>query len=266
MSDEVPIRSISRALRVLQVINRGRSLTLTQISRGTSLPYPTVARLVQTLLHEGMLEREPGRKRYRPTAMVQTLSHGFQGHGRLVRAARPHIVELTKALGWPVTLAVHVGHRMVVQDSTHALTSLTFNHYYPGYAMPLLGSAAGKVFLAFTDRTERDLIIETLSRLPPEQGADKLTIQRFAELLDTILRQGYATGVRNIFTENPGKTSSIAVPIIVDGKVTGTLTLAFFQAAMALPEAVQQYLGPLYECARRTIETLATIEDLPDQG
>ena len=264
--DEVPIRAISRALRILQVVNRGQSLTLTQIARGTSLPYPTVSRVVQTLVHEGMLEREPGRKRYRPTAMVQTLSHGFQGHGRLVRAARPHIVALTKDIGWPITLSVHVGHRMVVQDSTHSLTSLTFNHYYPGYSMPVLGCAAGKVYLAFTDSGERELIISTLSRLPLEQGSDKLTIERFEEMKDLIMRQGYATGVRNIFTENPGKTSSIAVPLIVDRRVKGTLTLAFFQAAMNLPEAVQKFLGPLNECARRTIESLALVRDPPEAG
>src|SRR3546814_8763270 len=77
----IPIRSISRAIAVLQAINRGGSLTMMEIARASAVPYPTACRIVQTLLHEGLVERESARKRYQPTALVQTLAHGFQGHG-----------------------------------------------------------------------------------------------------------------------------------------------------------------------------------------
>lgn len=77
MEKGVPIRAISRGLAVLQAVNRHGGLTMMEIAQLSEVPYPTACRIVQTLLHEGMLEREPGRKRYRATASVLTLSSGF---------------------------------------------------------------------------------------------------------------------------------------------------------------------------------------------
>ncbi|MET0250236.1 MAG: helix-turn-helix domain-containing protein, partial [Sphingobium sp.] len=158
----IPIRSISRALSVLQAVNRGRSLTMMEIAQASGVPYPTACRIVQTLLHEGMIEREATRKRYQPTALVETLAHGFQGHGALVRVAHPHMAALTRDFGWPLSLTTHVGSSMVLRDSTHAQTSLTFNAYFPGFAMPILACAAGLVYLAYADAEERDGILDTL--------------------------------------------------------------------------------------------------------
>lgn len=89
-----PIRSLSCGIAVLLKINRSGSASLMDIAKAPNLPFPTVSRLVQSLLHERLIEREADRRRYRPSALVQTLAHGFQGNARLVKAARPHIVEL----------------------------------------------------------------------------------------------------------------------------------------------------------------------------
>jgi IclR family mhp operon transcriptional activator len=171
MEKGVPIRAISRCVSVLQAINRAGSLTMMDVAHASGVPYPTACRIVQTLLLEGLIEREPARKRYRPTALVQTLSHGFQAHGRLVEAARPHIVDLTKRHGWPVSLASHVGQRMVIRDSTHTLTSLTFNNYYPGYTLPILESASGCAHIAFTSEEDRANILSTLRAVPEMRTA-----------------------------------------------------------------------------------------------
>lgn len=257
MSSQPSIRSVTRALSVLQAVNRGGSLSMGEIARAAAVPYPTASRIVHTLVEEGMLEREPARKRYRPTALVQTLSQGFQGHGPLVRAARPHIVGLTRRVGWPISLVTHVGHRMIVQDSTHAMTSLTFNQYYPGYSMPILGSAAGKAYLAFTSAEEREMILETLDLLPPSPAQDKFAVDAFRSKIGDIVRDGFASVGRNWFTANPGKTSSLAVPLLLNGRVEGTLTLAFFAAAMSIEEAALKYLPDLRAVALAIVADLA---------
>src|SRR5688500_2729341 len=102
----VPIKSFSRAIMALQAINRHGSMTMIDIARAAGVPYPTAHRIVQTLLFEGLIEQEPARKNYRPTALVQTLSLGFQHDDRLVTIARPHIVALTARVGWPVSIAI----------------------------------------------------------------------------------------------------------------------------------------------------------------
>jgi IclR family mhp operon transcriptional activator len=69
-------------------------------------------------------------------------------------------------------------------------------------------------------------------------------------LVDEILADGYATRGYNRFTHNPGKTSSIAVPIFAkDNGVAGTLTLAFFSSSTKMADAVAQFSGPLRDTA-----------------
>jgi IclR family mhp operon transcriptional activator len=249
MEKGVPIRSLSRGIAVLQAINRGRSLSMMEIASASEVPYPTACRLVQTLVYEGLIEREPSRRRYRPTALSQTLSHGFQGHAALVEAARPHIVELTRQVGWPISLTTHVGHSMVVRDSTHALTALTFSYYYPGYAVPVLECAAGLAYLSHIPAAERDSILRTLKLLPGSAASHVIKLFEEDGLADRIHARGYAARINNQFTNNPGKTSSIAVPILDDGDIAGAITLAFFSSATVMSEATRQFLDPLRQTA-----------------
>jgi len=257
MEKGVPIRSISRCISVLQAINRAGSLTMMEVAHSSGVPYPTACRIVQTLLYEGLIEKEPARKRYRPTALVQSLSHGFQGHDRLVTAARAHIVDLTRKLNWPISLATQVGSVMVIRDSTHALTSLTFTHYYPGYTLPILDCASGQAFLAHTDAATRSSI---LAALPPPHDAASAARRKLAQsgaLFETIRAQGYAASGRNKFTETPGKTSSLAVPILDGDQVAGALVLIYFSSAIAMNEAPRLFADDLKAAAARISDDLA---------
>lgn len=245
----VPIRAVSRALSVLQAVNRGRSLTMTEVARASGIPYPTACRIVHSLVHDGMIEQEPDRKRYRPTALVESLAHGFQGHGALVQAARPHMRALTRDIGWPLSLTTHVGSSMVLRDSTHAQTSLTFNAYFPGYAMPILGCAAGLAYLAQVDDAEREGILSTLRHDANSETRDMLSVLDGGELLETVRKSGYAARDFNRFTENPGKTSSIAIAVVDGDKVIGALAVAFFASALKLERAIEQLLPRLQACA-----------------
>lgn len=231
------IRAIVRGLRVLQEINRGGSITMMQICRQAGIPYPTACRIIETLIKEGMVEREPARKRYRATALVRTLSVGFQDEDALVAVARPHIVALCHRHNWPISITTRVGHSMMVRDSTHKLTSLTLHNYSPGYTLPIIECSTGKAYLAFCEEAERDAILSGLKRLdgPAERLAGLLLHDD--TMLSGIRAKGYATQARNAYTAVPGKTSSVAVPIIKDGAIKGALGLIFFAAAMPMQRA-----------------------------
>jgi IclR family transcriptional regulator, mhp operon transcriptional activator len=197
-----------------------------------------------------VIEREPARKRYRATALVQTLSSGYHDDSQLVAIARPHIEALCDKLLWPISITSRVGAHMMVRDSTHTRTSLTLNNYYPGFTLPIMECSSGKAHMAFCSDDEREHIVEGLRTI---EGA----AERMATLLlsqDTLLREirdkGYATQSRNAYTANPGKTSSIAVPILRDGQVVGSLVLIFFSVAMPLEKAIEQYVAPLQSTAQ----------------
>lgn len=245
----IPIRAVSRAISVLQAINQAGSMNMMDIAQASQVPYPTACRIVQTLLHEGLIEREERRKHYRPTALVQTLSQGFVGYGELVHIARPHISALTRDIGWPITLSTHVGNSMVLRDSTHSLTSLTFSEYHPGYMMPILDCAAGLVHLAFSSEEERNTILNNLSRFDDESIQHMLEILNEGALIDAVRASGYAARGYNRFTLNPGKTSSISVPILGRTGVLGCLSVAFFATTLEIREGVRELLPRLKSCA-----------------
>lgn len=250
MEKGVPIRAITRGLSVLQAVNRGGSITMMEIARTSQVPYPTACRIVQTLLHEGMIEREPSRKRYRATALVQSLASGYHDDSQLVEIARPHIEALTDKLLWPISITSRVGAHMMVRDSTHTRTSLTLNNYYPGFTLPIMECSSGKAYMAFCSEAEREHLLEGLRTI--EGAAEKMATLLLSNdnLLREVRRQGYATQSRNAYTANPGKTSSIAVPLFRGEEVAGAITIIFFSVAMPMEKAVEQFLAPLIQTAR----------------
>jgi IclR family mhp operon transcriptional activator len=260
MEKGVPIRSISRCVSVLQAINRAGDLSLMEIAKTAKVPYPTACRIVQTLLHEKLIEREPTRKHYRPTALIQSLSNGFQVRSQLVAVAREHIVALTKKHGWPISIATRVGQSMVIRDSTHALTYLTFNNYAPGYMLPILESAAGKAYLAYADADERELIIRELRASGGTWDFLTMKMLESGDLVDDIRKVGYAVKGRNRFTETPGKTSSIARPLFGAEGVVGSIVLIFFSSTMKIDDALSKFDADLKMTADRISESLIELE------
>lgn len=246
----VPIRAITRGLSVLQAINRGASITMMEIARSAQVPYPTACRIVQTLLHEGMIEREPARKRYRATALVQSLASGYHDDSQLVGVSRPHIEALCQELLWPISVVSRVGAHMMVRDSTHTMTSLTLNNYYPGFTLPIMECSSGKAYMALCDDHEREQVLEGLRMV--EGAAERMATLLLSSdtLLKEIRRDGFATQARNAYTANPGKTSSIAVPLFKDGKVIGAVVLIFFSVAMSMEKAIERFVGPLKATAQ----------------
>ena len=258
MDKGVPIRSITRCLAALKAINRHGSLSMMQIAKASQVPYPTACRIVQTLLYEGLIEQEPARKHYRATALVQTLATGFQHDDELVRIARPHIVDLTRRVGWPISIAIRVGREMMLRDSTHANSSLTFEHYYPGFTLPILDSASGKVSMAFADDEDRAMVLRYI-RVSQDIDLNYLATAEVGLDVERIRTDGYAIQGRNHHNLTPGKTSSIAVPIFRNGQFEAAMTLAFFVSAMKLSTALERYLGDLKDTAAAISHDLSNL-------
>ena len=109
--------------------------------------------------------------------------------------------------------------------------------------MPLLECASGHVYLAHASDEERRNIIEGLERL--HSRSPLLPLFKSGRPVTRIQEDGYATYERNPHTPNPGKTSSISVPIFDKDYLAGALTMAFFASAMPVAEAVKRHLADL---------------------
>ena len=219
------------------------------IARHGKLPYPTAFRIVQTLIHEGLVEQEPVRKRYRPTALVQSLANGYNAQTRIAEIAREHMSDFTREMGWPVFISVRVGTQMVVRDSTHAETSLTFDLCHPGSTVPLLTSATGHALLSTIPEEELDQIVGWITRERPD--ASEVEIESLRDVLAMVRAKGFAAKPCASST----RTSSIAVPIVTDGQAEAVLTLTYFSAAMKQQTAVERYAQRLHDTAALITES-----------
>ncbi|QLC26355.1 helix-turn-helix domain-containing protein [Parasphingopyxis algicola] len=246
----IPIRAITRGLEVLRIISFGGSMNMAEIARSSRLPYPTVCRIVNTLVSDGYVEREPARKRFRVTGLVQSLSHGFQNDSRLVEVSRSHLVRLTKTLEWPMIVATRLGSSMIVRDGTHELTSLTLSHYYPGFTFPILDSASGRAYLAYCSPEEREACLRGIEVVEGSDCKHAINLARKHGDLEKIRQDGFATRDRNSFTSPPGKNSSIAAPIFNGSEVCGALALVFFATAMPMKAAIERYASEIKEGAK----------------
>ena len=244
-----PIRSLSRGLLVLQTINQEGSATLSTIGKRTNLPYPTVFRIVQTLMQDGYVEAEPHRKSYRASIVTKSLSSGFQDDSLLTSVARPHIVRLTERFAWPISIATRVGNMMMVRDSTHRLTSLTLSNYAPGFTLPIAECSSGKVFLSYCGDDERASIRKGLSLLQGPADRVALLLTENDALVNSIRAKGYATQVRNNYTNNPGKTSSISVPIMQQDRIFGAMAIVFFTVGLRMEDAEARFVPAMREAA-----------------
>lgn len=258
MERGVPVRAISRGFAVLSAISRDGPITMMGISRSAEVPYATACRIVQTLLHEGLIEREPGRKRYRVTSLVQTLATGFQEEDALAAEARPHMEELCRKVGWPISLATRVGTRMMVRASTHKMTSLTFTNYYPGFTLPIAECATGKAYLAHCGEEERQMIKDAWEATDSAASETGLVLMSDGVALQNIRTAGYALQARNLYNFEPGKTSSLAVPVRdASGALAGAMAIIYFASAIKPTEAAGKFLADMQETVAKIGEGLS---------
>jgi len=235
------IRSIRRGLAVLQAINQQSGMSLSEISRFVGMPHPTTIRILQTLLEEQLIERAPDEKTYRPTALVQSLSRGYTNDRQLLAVAHQHITELSRHVSWPISIASRVGSNMVVIDSTFSDSPLALSTYAAGYKVPLLDSASGHCHLGFCSEADLENIVSGLEVICKDKKSARMLRPRIDKIVREVRKNGYATHAWNDFTLTPGKTSSIAVPLVVDGRVLA-LVLVFIASALPLKIAAERFL------------------------
>lgn len=264
MERGVPVRSICRSIAVLQCINRGGDISIMEISRLTELPYPTVFRIIQTLMHEGMVECEASRKRYRATCKVESLAAGYREDGPLLAAANDSLIELTRTHSWPVTLSSAVGTSIVVRACTHDISPLVFSHYYRGDVFPLLDCAPGHVQLAFTDEASRESLLLALA--PKNRHSVALEMFRSGRLTRRIREDGYAAVDRTEHTKDPGKTSTISVPLPISEGKLAHLSMNFFSSSLSTHEAAQRYLPGLLDAAATILAKLKVSQPMGEAG
>jgi IclR family mhp operon transcriptional activator len=243
------VRALERGLAVLVAMNRHKVASVAELARETRLPRPTVYRLLETLSHAGFVTRSVAADRFCLARQIRTLSDGFVDDEWIADIAAPLMAEFTRQQVWPVALMTFEAGRMLIRETTHPASSLSIDYGMVGRRLPMLRTAAGRVYLAFCPDSECCAILDMLRHSP--DADDRFDERRLAALLYEIRTKGYAMQDREI---NP-KTSGISVPIRGEC-VLGSVSMVWIASALTLTEAEQRFLAPLQSLAGRIADEI----------
>jgi DNA-binding IclR family transcriptional regulator len=246
------VQSVVRAIDVLMAL-AAESKSLADVALATSLPKPTVSRLMKTLSYEGLVVKDPGSGLYLLGPGLVRLAQGVTRGGALVASlAKPGLISLWERTEETITLHVRAGAERICVEELPGSQPVRYTAAV-GSAAPLHAGAAGKLLLAFMDSDERNRLLRSLRLFPVTQH----TITDLSALkreLDQIKRQGWA------FSASEGFEGVNALSAPIRGPQAVTLAVSIVGPATRLTR--RRLLGFLDDLrgAARTIErSLASV-------
>lgn len=258
MTTYTNVRGLARGLQVLRTLNAmddGRA-TSQQIADLTGLHRTTVRRLLETLMEEGFVRRSASDDSFRLTLAVRSLSEGFTDTERIATVAPPIMGQLLQRVAWPSDLTTPDGDAMIIRETTHRFSRLSFHRAMVGRRLPILLTAAGRAYFATCPDEEREDILELL-----RSGAGGEEQQAFARN-DALVRKLIQRVREDGFGSNHGdwaaqaKIGAVAVAISADERVIASLNVVFLSRAVSLEDAARRYVPELQKAALDIAEAL----------
>lgn len=246
-----PIRALVRGLEVLTELNRLERAAINTLAAAASLPRTTTYRILETLRLAGYVERDAHDDCYRPTILVRALSAGFDDEALVAHIAKPLLAALGAQIVWPVAVATPSGSSMMIRETTDRQSPLALEQYSAGVRVPMLGSAAGRAYLAFCPAPQRDAMLELLARssLPEDRVARNRT--EVERLLSETRAQGFGMAQR---ARRVSEETSLAIPVRAKDTILATVSVRYAATAVPLRTAMEQFLPKMREVAQK-IET-----------
>ena len=248
MDSTRPIRALMRGLDALTVLNLRDGATVSEVAHEIRLPRTTVYRILETLCNSGFVYRDSADERYRLTILVRGLSGGFDDEAWVNQIAKPLIYALCSEIVWPVSIATLSGTKMMLREATDHSTPLAIDRYSAGFQLPLLASAAGRVYLANCPAAQRDALIEILARSNKEEDRQARDRGELLRVLGEIKSSGYSTVTR---TRRLVDEYAISVPVPMNDRTMAALTVRFIASALPLKSGVERFLPKLRQCAAK---------------
>lgn len=246
-------RGTLRTLAVLRALNERNSSSVSELSQATSIPRPSLYRILDTLCGAGYARRRPDDERYQLTPLIHRLSNGFEDDDWIRNIGVPFLRELQREIVWPTDIAVFMGDAMYLRATTWRDSPLAIDRRPLGLRVPVLQAASGRAYLAFCPASEREEVIRFLRNSSAAENA----LARDRRSLNRILAQTRANGYGQRFKEFMVETGSIAVPIRPAERVIGCLNITFIASALTPKQAASRYLDAISRTARQIEASLS---------
>jgi len=220
VGNETGVRSVDRAVSILDALAQGESRTGAEIARGLRVHRSTALRLLGTLERHGLVERDQRTARYRLGRRLPQLASVVTGEFDLRYLARPVCERLAAAVGETATLDVLVGDVIVPIEQATASTSVVSVNWL-GRRTPVHCTASGKAITAFGPESVRERLLSLpLDRVTPHTISGRAA-------LEAQLEEARQTGVARTHEELEVGLDAIAAPVFgVDGEVVAALDVS----------------------------------------
>jgi len=259
MTKYTNVRGLARGLEVLQALNRttGGLATSQQISDMTGLHRTTARRMLETLVESGFVRRSASDDSFRLTLNVRSLSEGFTDDERIATLAPPIMASLLQRVAWPSDLTTPDGDAMIIRETTHRFSQLSFHRSMVGRRLPMLLTAAGRAYFAMCPDEERTDILDLLRSGAggQEQQALASNDALVRSLIKRVRTDGFGANHGDWAAQN--KIGAVAVPIISQQKLLASLNIVFLLRAVSPSEAQRRYVPELQHAAAQMVALLA---------
>ncbi|RTL55176.1 MAG: IclR family transcriptional regulator [Bradyrhizobiaceae bacterium] len=151
-----------KAVGILEAIaSARRPLGVSEIGVLLGLPKPTAHRIVRMLESEGLLQHEPGTRRFVPGARLVKFGLDIVG-AAMLSAPRHSILEaLSQNVGETCNFGVMNGRHVVYLDRVESEWPLGLR-FEPGSRVPMYCTAMGKLFLSWLPKARRAALLGSM--------------------------------------------------------------------------------------------------------
>jgi IclR family transcriptional regulator, acetate operon repressor len=221
MTSSTAIRSVDRAVDVLELLAREGTSSVTDVAAAVGVHKSTASRLLSALEARGLVEQVVDRGKYRLGFGIVRLAGAAAVRLDLVEQSRPVTRRLAAEVGETVNVARLEAGAAVNLDQVRGPAAVT-THNWVGQRTPLHATSSGKVLLAHLDADARERILaQPLERFTAATITDPDVLRR--QLVDA-RAAGWAstaeeleTGLNAVAAPVRGRDGAVVAAVSVSG-------------------------------------------------
>jgi IclR family transcriptional regulator, mhp operon transcriptional activator len=252
MAETGTVRSVERALAIVELLGEHQALGLEELHYLTGLPKATASRMLLTLQDQGWVYRGLSDRRYRLRAQRLFGDTQQRFKRQMVESAAPWLLELSERTGLVVDLSCFDGERLEVMES--AIPSV-LRKLYPnncqivGQHASLFHSAMGKACLT-------QLPAEEVQRLA---GRDQVAADEQYRACEQSQHQGFGQRTEGHWeypVRLPFLIRAVALPVRANGRLVGSMALHWPMHQAPVERVLNLHMASLEQAVGEVQRTL----------
>jgi DNA-binding IclR family transcriptional regulator len=243
------VKSVYRAIKILEAFNADEGMTVTEISKRFNFPKSSVHQILNTLTNENILKKNPLTNRYFLGVKLFILGDRARANLEIRKVAEPLLKKLKEMFDETVHLTV-LDNDEVLYVECFESSKLLRPFQIIGYRAPLHCTAVGKAMMAFMNEQDIDRVIRTkgLKRFTKNTLTDRMSLLKD---LEAVVARGYS--VDNI--EHEQGVRCIGAPIRNHGgQVFAAVSATWPSQRLQLsriPKLAKTVIATAHEISRR---------------